>query len=193
MACWECLLSPQCVFTEPNSFLGRNGASLSNMCTTHLLPYTHTHTHSHIHTHTENIHRPHQTTNQTSGIWGLAVARGALRQLGDTRKQRHQNTMLPLLWLEWTDQMKLKIQPGEESVCAVRGWMNARRVFAMNEHMMSWMVMRDMWQPKRFVNVCALLYWGRWVCERAQMKQIAQMIQFKCDFWWQLLPGQFQK
>lgn len=59
MACWECLLSPQCVFTEPNSFLGRNGASLRNMCTTHLLlllppSLTHTDTHTLTRTHTPN-------------------------------------------------------------------------------------------------------------------------------------------
>ena len=112
---------------------------------------THTHTDTQTHRHTENMHRPHQTTNQTSGIWGLAVARGALRQPGDTGKQRHQNRMLPLPWLEWMDQMKLKIRPGEESVCAVRGWMNARRVLQwMDTRCLEWLCVtcgnqRDLW------------------------------------------------
>lgn len=104
MACWECLLSPQCVFTEPNSFLGRNGASLRNMCTTHLLlllppslPPPHTHTHT-------------LQTSQTSGIRGLA-------QSGDVRKQQHLNVSSAPLCLKWGDQVRLKIKEKSR-----RGW-----------------------------------------------------------------------
>lgn len=112
MACWECLLLPQCVFTEPNSFLGRNGASLRNMCTTHLLLRTPKQTHTHTHslrltqkTYNTPLHRRrrrrhhHQTTNQTSGIWGLAVVQARM-QAGDTIKQQ-QHAILPPVWLEW--------------------------------------------------------------------------------------------
>lgn len=63
MACWECLLLPQCVFTEPNSFLGRNGASLRNMCTTHLLLRTPKQTHTHI---VSDSHRKHTTPPYTA-------------------------------------------------------------------------------------------------------------------------------
>lgn len=69
MACWECLLSPQCVFTEPNSFLGRNGASLRNMCTTHLLlllPRRHTHTHAYA----------SPPPNNKSNLWNLGFGGG---------------------------------------------------------------------------------------------------------------------
>lgn len=46
---------------------------------------THTHTH---------MHRPHQTTNQTSGIWGLAVA-WAPGQPGDTKEAATPECELP--------------------------------------------------------------------------------------------------
>lgn len=58
------------------------------MCTTHLLlllPRRHTHTH---------MHRAHQTTNQTSGIWGLAVAL-APGQPGDTEEAATPQCELP--------------------------------------------------------------------------------------------------
>lgn len=132
MACWECLLSPQCVFTEPNSFLGRNGASLRNMCTTHLLLLL-----LRRHTH---MHRAHQTTNQTSGIWVLAVA-WAPGQPGDTEEAATPQCELPSPVCAENESGR-----GFEKKKSIRCYDGVAGVLQINWHIMPSVVLtRDLW------------------------------------------------
>ncbi len=132
MACWECLLSPQCVFTEPNSFLGRNGASLRNMCTTHLLPLSRSLsslTHTHTHTHRKHALPP---PNNKSNLWylgfGSSASSNAARWHVEAATSECDVTS-PVTGVNGSDEAKNKVRG--ESLCATGGWANARR--ARNE------------------------------------------------------------
>ena len=151
--------------------------------------YSLTHTHTDTHTHRKHASPP---PNNKSNLWYLGSGSGE-RSSEAARWHREAATSewdvtSAVIGVNGSDEAKNTARR-RECVCCQR-LNECTKGFAMNGHTMSWMVMRDMWQPKRFVNVCALLYWGRPVCEHARMKQIAQMIQFKCDFWWRLLPDQ---
>lgn len=131
MACWECLLLPQCVFTEPNSFLGRNGASLRNMCTTHLLLRTPKQTHTHI---VSDSHRKHTTPPYTAaattttkqqikplvfGVWQWCKLE--CRQVTRLSSSSSMRYYLLCDWNEWKKGKKTSIW-GERTVT---GWTNA--------------------------------------------------------------------
>lgn len=137
MACWECLLSPQCVFTEPNSFLGRNGASLRNMCTTHLLlllPHSHTHIHTLRHT--------SPPPNNKSNLWhlgfGSSVSSGAARWREEAATSECDITS-HVSGVNGSGGAKNK-GPRREHVCYWRlnEWMHEG--LAVNGHTMSWLV-----------------------------------------------------
>lgn len=170
MACWECLLLPQCVFTEPNSFLGRNGASLRNMCTTHLLLRTPKQTHTHI---VSDSHRKHTTPPYTAaattttkqqikplvfGVWQWCKL-----ECRQVTRLSSSSSMRYYLLCDWNEWKKGKKQASEGSVL----WQAERMhgVLGMNGLVVFWRIVRG-FAGTRKINECVrstvwASLWGR--------------------------------